>query len=79
MSTRLMSRGTSYSVGDRVSTPRNTFNRETINDFIGIDVAKVRCDAIDPAQYPEHEEALGTLHRYLEMWLGLRERDPFSF
>ncbi|SHJ70739.1 KAP family P-loop NTPase fold protein [Paraburkholderia terricola] len=79
MSTRMMSRGTSYSVGDRVSTPRNTFNRQTIDDFIGIDVAKARCDAIDTAEFPEHEEALRTLHRSLEMWLGLRERDPFDF
>ncbi|MGA3771457.1 NTPase [Ralstonia solanacearum] len=79
MVTRMMSRGTRHSAGDRVSTPHNTFSRETINDFIGIDVAKARCDAINPAEFPEHEEALRTLHSSLEMWLGLRKRDPFDF
>jgi hypothetical protein len=79
MSTRMMSRGTSHSVGDRVSTPHNSFNKETIDDFIGIDVAKARCDAIDIAEFPEHEEALRTLHRSLDTWLGLRARDPFDF
>lgn len=75
MATRMMSRGTSHSWGDRVATPHNRFNRETIDDFIGTDVAKNRCDAIDPTEFPEHEEALRTLHSSLEMWLGLRERD----
>lgn len=79
MATRMMSRGRSHSWGDRVSTPHNTFNRNTIDDFIGIDVAKARCDAIDTAEFPEHEEALRTLHRSLERWLGLRARDPFEF
>ncbi|WP_194761185.1 KAP family P-loop NTPase fold protein [Pantoea ananatis] len=71
MVTRLMSRGSSHIYGDRVSTPHNSFNKETIDDFIGIDVAKAKCDAINPAQFPEHEEALRTLLRYLEKWLGL--------
>lgn len=79
MATRMMSQGTSHSWGDRVSTPRNTFNRETIDDFIGIDVAKDRCDVIDPAKFSEDEEALRTLHRCVEKWLGLREPDPFDF
>lgn len=78
MATRMMSRGTSHSWGDRVATPHNSFNRATIEDFIGIDVAKARCDAIDPAQFPEHEEALRTLQSSLELWLGLREGDPFN-
>ncbi|WP_321949453.1 P-loop NTPase fold protein [Paraburkholderia sp. J10-1] len=79
MATRMMSRGTSSSWGDRVSTPHNTFHKQTIDDFIGIDVARVRCEAIDPADFPEHEEALRTLHRSVETWLGLRPRDPFDF
>jgi hypothetical protein len=78
MATRMMSRGTSHSLGDRVATPRNRFDRATIDDFIGIDVAKARSDAIDSAQFPEHEEALRTLQNSLEVWLGLRERDPFD-
>lgn len=45
--TRLMSRGTSHTYGDWVSTQHSSFNKETINDFIGIDVAKAKCDAIN--------------------------------
>lgn len=70
MATRLMSRGTRHAWGDRVSTPHYSFNRETIDDFIGIDIAKARCDAIDLADFPAHAEALRTLHRSLEIWLG---------
>jgi hypothetical protein len=78
MSTRMMSRGTSHSWGDRVATVRNTFNKATIEDFIGINVAKTRSDGLDPAQFPEHEEALRTLQNSLEVWLGLREGDPLD-
>ena len=78
MATQMMSRGTRQTIGDRVSTPYNTFNREAIADFVGLDAAKARCDAINPGQFPEHEEALRTLHRSLELWLGLRERSPFD-
>lgn len=74
MATRMMSRGMSHSWGDRVSTPHNSFSREMIADFIGIDVAKARCDEIEPADFPQHEEALRTLNSSLEVWLGLRER-----
>ncbi len=79
MASRMMSRGTRHSSGDRVSTPHNTFSRQTIDDFIGIDVAKARCDAIDPTEFPEHEEALRMLCSSLELWLGLRKRGPFDF
>lgn len=76
IASRMISRGTTHAVGDRVSMPYNSFNKETIDDFIGIDVAKARSDAIDPTQFPEHEAALRMLHRYLETWLGLREGNP---
>ncbi|WP_336956841.1 KAP family P-loop NTPase fold protein [Serratia sp. KG1D] len=79
MVTRLMSRGTSHTYGDRVSTPHNSFNKETIDDFIGIDVAKARIDSINPDQFPEHEEALRVLLRHLERWLGLRANDILDF
>lgn len=79
MVTRLMIRGTSHTYGDWVSTQHNSFNKETINDFIGIDVAKAKCDAINPAQFPEHEESLRTLLWHLQGWLGLRENDAFDF
>ncbi|KML04088.1 MULTISPECIES: KAP family P-loop NTPase fold protein [Burkholderia] len=78
MATRMISRGTTHTLGDRVSMPHNSFNKETVDDFIGIDVAKARCDAINPADFPEHEEALRTLLISLEKWLGLRARDPFD-
>ncbi|HIQ19082.1 MAG TPA: NTPase [Novosphingobium capsulatum] len=78
LASRMMSRGTSSSWGDRVSTPHNTFQRKTVEDFIEIEVAKARCDAIDPSAFPGHEEALRILLRHVEMWLGLRERDPFD-
>ncbi|RKQ60808.1 putative KAP-like P-loop ATPase [Vogesella indigofera] len=79
MASRMMSRGTTHSLGDRVSTPHYSFNRETIDDFIGIGVAKAKCDVINSAEFPEYEEALRTLHRSLEKWLGLREYVPFDF
>lgn len=79
MVTRLMSIGTSHAYDDRVSTQYISFNKETIDDFIGIDVAKAKCDAINPTQFPEHEEALRTLLRNLEKWLGLREKDISDF
>jgi hypothetical protein len=78
MAALMMSRGSIHSFGDRVSVPHNTYNKETIDDFIGIDVAKARCSAIDPAEFPEHEEALRTLRSFLEAWLGLRKSDPFD-
>ncbi|KAJ8138123.1 hypothetical protein OY671_008664, partial [Metschnikowia pulcherrima] len=76
---RMMSRGTSSSWGDRVSTPHYTFQRETIEDFIGIEIAKTKCDTIDPSAFPEHETASRTLMRHLDLWLGYRERDAFDF
>jgi hypothetical protein len=79
IASRMMSRGTRSSWGDRVASPHNTFQRQTIEDFIGIEAAKARCDTIDPTVFPEHEEALGILLRHLEMWLGIREREPFDF
>jgi len=67
MATGLMRRGTSYD--DGVSKPFNCFDKETIDGFIGIDVAKARCDAIDPARFPEHKEALQTLKLDLDTWI----------
>lgn len=70
ISSRLMSRSSSYSSGDRVSTLNKNFDKATIEDFIGINVAKSRCDSIDPKKFPEHEDALRTLHSFLETWSG---------
>lgn len=78
MATSMMSTGTSHSWGDRVSTVHNMFNREVIEDFIGIDEAKARCDEINPANFSEHELSLRTLHNHLEIWLGIKEGDLFD-
>ncbi|KJK02338.1 NTPase [Burkholderiaceae bacterium 26] len=79
MVSRMMTRGSRYSAGDRVSTPHYTFNKGTVDDFIGIDAAKQRCDAIDPSNFPEHEIALRALNSCLELWLGLRKPGPEDF
>lgn len=42
-------------------------------------VEGIRCDAIDLASFPEHQEALRALLRHVETWLGLRKRAPFDF
>ncbi|MDP5764880.1 KAP family P-loop NTPase fold protein [Pseudomonas aeruginosa] len=78
MATSMMSTGTSHSWGDRVSKVHYIFNREAIEDFIGIDVAKTRCDAINPSNFSEHELSLRTLYNHLEIWLGIKEGDLFD-
>lgn len=69
MATRLMSRGTSHAAGDRVSTSRSWFNRQTIDDFMGVDVAMTRCNAIDPAAFPEHKQALQAMKAATSEWI----------
>jgi hypothetical protein len=68
MATRMMSRGTTHVAGDRVSTSRSWFDKQTIDDFIGIDMALAKCNAIDAAAFPEHEQALRTLKSAVEKW-----------
>jgi hypothetical protein len=68
MATRFMSQVTSHTSGDRVSVSHARFNIETISDFIGVEVATSRCNAIEPANFPEHEVALQTLGSALEEW-----------
>ncbi|MDH0701076.1 P-loop NTPase fold protein [Ectopseudomonas toyotomiensis] len=75
MATRLISRGRTHSSGDRVSTIHLSFDKETVDRFIGIDVAKARCEAIRFSDFPEHQEALQKLKESLEKWLGLRAYD----
>lgn len=78
MASRMMTTGTTKSWGDRVSIPHHSFRKETIQDFIGIEVAKARCEAINLADFPDDEEALRVLLRQSEVWLGLKEGDPFD-
>lgn len=78
MVSHMMSTGTIHSWGDKVSTPHHTFDRETVQGFIGIETAKARCDTMNFADFPRHEEALKNFLRHLEVWLGLREADPLD-
>lgn len=79
IATRLMSRGRSHSASDWVSTSHNTFNKDTIDDFIGLEVAKAKCVRITPAKFPEHESSLRTLHSSLEMWSRAGSSNPIDF
>lgn len=79
VASRLISIVSTHVDGDRIYTSHRRFNKETIDDFIGIEVARVRCDAIDPLDFPLHQVALQTLKESIERWSGLRERDPFDF
>jgi len=76
MATRMMSRGTSHTVGDHVSTSRSWFNKETIDDFIGIDVARTKCNAIDAVAFPEHEETLRALKLAIDEWTERVDAGP---
>lgn len=71
---RMMSRGTSQGWGDRVSTPHHTFDRSTIENFLGLEEAKARCANIDAAQFPEQKEELKTLRAHLDVWLARPEQ-----
>lgn len=64
----MMSTGKSHSVRDRVTKVHKMFSREAVEDFIGLDEAQVRCDAINPARFPDHEDSLCTLKRHLDAW-----------
>lgn len=70
---KMMSQVRSFSSGDRVAASHNKFNSQTIDDFIGIREAKIRCERIDPSDFPAHEDALRTLHRSVDMWLDSSE------
>lgn len=76
MVTRLKSRGTSHTVGDHVSTLRSWFSNDIIDDFIGIDVARARCDMIDGTAFPEHEEDLAELKRAVNDWTQRADAAP---
>lgn len=65
---RLMKTTSSHTWGDHVSISQSTFDRDTIDDFIGIDVARHRCEAIDPTDFPDREVALRTLQGAFEEW-----------
>jgi hypothetical protein len=79
MAGRLVSWGASHGSGDRVSTPFSRFDKETIEKLIGLSKAKNRIDSISLSNFPEHAEALRTLLRSLEKWLGLRNSGPSDF
>lgn len=69
MVSNLMSSGTSHVLGDRVGTVQYMFSRDTIETFVGIDIAIERCGSINPADFPGYELSLTTLQRHLEAWV----------
>lgn len=76
---RLVSTVSTHADGDRTYSVHKRFNKDTIDDFIGIDVARKRCDTIDLSLFPENQADLETLKVSIERWLGLRKPDPFDF
>lgn len=78
IASRFMGVGRTHTAGDRVSSIIYRFNRETISDLIGLDVADARCAAINPDHFPEHKKALETLSTSLDDWLGRRPANPFD-
>jgi hypothetical protein len=75
---RMMSTGMSHSFGDRVGQVHNMFSKDAIVDFIGLQVAKVRCETIKPADFPDQALALRALHDHLQIWLGIKEGNVFD-
>ncbi|MEE4890863.1 hypothetical protein V2K64_19080 [Pseudomonas alliivorans] len=69
MAKSMMSSGRSHTAGDRVSKVHYMFSRDALEDFVGLDVARARCQAIDPDDFPEYELPLATLRNHLDAWL----------
>lgn len=67
---KMMNRGQSHGAGDSIAVPYTFFRRETVDDFIGIDLVAARCEEIDPAEFPEHEETLRMLQSSVDRWLN---------
>ena len=71
---RMMETTTSFSSAEGTRT-HYTFTKERINDFIGVDTAKARCQKIRFDDFPEHKHALQVLLDHLDVWLGIKELD----
>lgn len=69
MAKSMMSTGRSHTAGDRVSKVHNMFSRDAFEDFVGLDVARARCTAINPDDFPDNELPLATLRNHLDAWL----------
>jgi len=72
---KLMTRGMSHSFGDKVSTPYYTFDRQTIGDFIGVDVARTKIQNITIDEYPNYSTSIETLRKQLNVWTDDPKRD----
>lgn len=77
MVSSLMSVGTSHTVGDRVGKVRYMFSRDTIETFLGLEIAVARCGSIDPTDFPDYELPLKTLQRHLDAWLQNKDESLF--
>ncbi len=65
MVSRMMTSSIRHRSGDRVSTIQKVFQREPVENFIGIVQAKARCDEIDPTAFPQDQEAIRILLSHL--------------
>lgn len=75
-------RGLMVSIGVQsglLGTPHNTFSQETIETLIRIAAAKESLGAVHSGALPEQREALETLARFVDTWLGLREHPDHDF
>lgn len=76
MVTKLMSTGTSQSINDRVASRFDTFDRSTVETFLGLSEARLRLANIERSRLsPEQAQALDVLRRHLDQWSG-GENEP---
>ena len=68
MAKSMMSFSTSHTAGDRVSQKHNTFSRDVFEMFVGLDLARARCESINPEDFPDEMEALTTLRQHFDAW-----------
>ncbi|AIZ35688.1 NTPase [Pseudomonas parafulva] len=68
MAKSMMSIGRSHTVGDHVSQVHNIFSKDVFEIFIGLDTARDRCEAINPADFPNEAVALTTLRQHFDAW-----------
>ena len=64
----MMTKSTTHVAGDRVSKVVYTFSKEAISEFIGLDLAKARSDAIESAAFPEHGIVLQSFKQHMQAW-----------
>lgn len=65
----MMSRGTTSGWGDRVAAPYDTFDRDVVDELVGVDVARGRLEAVNGDGFGEAEShAMDVLRRHIARW-----------